>query len=244
MARDSSHRHRGQVNGSWAARNLARLGETALGALVAMSFIAPAPADAAGHGSAPDPSPQPAPSVTSPTPAPDPVPQASERAIPMTTSPVSTPPVYEPSSSSSTGTGTANVGASSGTTSTPVGSSSGSGTTTVQTTSAPPTTVHAKTNGAPSAHTGSPSPRHAADPGAPPRRVADTHRAAPRIAPFPFTLSLPRSLLELPRAAFRAGVQDHDSGVLLLFSSLAMAVLAVASFGLLRRLKRLDESVR
>jgi hypothetical protein len=47
-------------------------------------------------------------------------------------------------------------------------------------------------------------------------------------------------LLGLPRAAFHAGAQTRRDGVLLLLSSLAMCVLAVSSFALMRRLKRLE----
>jgi hypothetical protein len=47
-------------------------------------------------------------------------------------------------------------------------------------------------------------------------------------------------LLGLPRAALRAGEQTHRDGTLLLLSSLAMGVLAVSSFALMWRLKRLE----
>jgi hypothetical protein len=60
---------------------------------------------------------------------------------------------------------------------------------------------------------------------------------------FPFT-SLPKTLFWLPRAAFRAEARTQGDGVLLLLSSLAMGGLAVASFALLRRLRRLEVSAR
>jgi hypothetical protein len=47
---------------------------------------------------------------------------------------------------------------------------------------------------------------------------------------------LPADLLRLPKA----DAVSHRDGVLLLLSSVAMAVLAVASFALLRRLRKLE----
>jgi len=101
------------------------------------------------------------------------------------------------------------------------------------------------TVGAPAANkvTSSPSPAQ------PVRRNSShvrAHRApAPRQArseatQLSFPLSLPRDLLLLPGSALHAGETGHRDGVLLLLSSLAMAVLAVASFTLLRRLRRLE----
>lgn len=60
---------------------------------------------------------------------------------------------------------------------------------------------------------------------------------------FPFA-SLPKALLGLPRAALHAEAAAHQSGVLLLLSSVAMGAFAAASFALLRRLRRLDGSAR
>ena len=77
---------------------------------------------------------------------------------------------------------------------------------------------------------------------APPRHQA----AAPPSESRPIALSLPagfllKDILRLPHAALHAGeVAGHKDGVLLLLSSLAMGVLAVSSFSLLRRLKRLE----
>ena len=62
----------------------------------------------------------------------------------------------------------------------------------------------------------------------------------------PIVLSLPgafllKDLLRLPHAALHAGEDaSHHDGVLLLLSAVAMGVLAVSSFSLLRRLKRLE----
>jgi hypothetical protein len=53
-----------------------------------------------------------------------------------------------------------------------------------------------------------------------------------------------KDLLRLPHAALHVGGAGHSDGVLLLFSSVAMGVLAVASFALMRRLKRLEGQVR
>jgi len=55
-----------------------------------------------------------------------------------------------------------------------------------------------------------------------------------------FPLALPRDLLLLPSDALRAGDPTRRNGVLLLLSAVAMAVVAAASFTLLRRLRRLD----
>jgi len=55
-----------------------------------------------------------------------------------------------------------------------------------------------------------------------------------------FALTLPRDLLVLPDRALVAGETAHRDGALLLLTSLAMAGLAVASFALLRRLRRLE----
>jgi len=57
-----------------------------------------------------------------------------------------------------------------------------------------------------------------------------------------FPLSLPRDLLLFPREALRAGPPVHRNGILLLLSSVAMGVVAVASFTLLRRLKGLESA--
>ena len=68
------------------------------------------------------------------------------------------------------------------------------------------------------------------------RHVPGARHASARVGPLSFPLALPRALLLFPRA----GAPVHRNGVLLLLSSVAMAVVAVASFTLLRRLRRLE----
>jgi hypothetical protein len=88
-----------------------------------------------------------------------------------------------------------------------------------------------------------PAPHHRAHP-------LPRHTVAPRPTANPISLSfllglLPADLLRLPRAALHAGgAVSHRDGVLLLLSSVAMGVLAVSSFGLMRRLKRLEGPAR
>ena len=73
------------------------------------------------------------------------------------------------------------------------------------------------------------------------------HAAARPTESHPIVLSLPvafllKDFLRLPHAALHAGeAAGHRDGGLLLLSSLAMGVLAVSSFSLLRTLKRLEE---
>ncbi|MBV8711605.1 MAG: hypothetical protein JOY56_07485, partial [Solirubrobacterales bacterium] len=75
-----------------------------------------------------------------------------------------------------------------------------------------------------------------------PRDVPATHARGPQRIALSFPLgSLTSELFRLPRAALHAGEADHRDGVLLLLSALAMGVVAVSSFTLLRRLKRLQE---
>jgi hypothetical protein len=68
------------------------------------------------------------------------------------------------------------------------------------------------------------------------RRVAVTHRAAPQRRWFAFALDVPSALFRLPQA----GAPSRGNGWLLLVSSVAMAVVAVASLSLLQRLRRLE----
>ncbi|MGO9904644.1 MAG: hypothetical protein ACLP4R_28520, partial [Solirubrobacteraceae bacterium] len=72
------------------------------------------------------------------------------------------------------------------------------------------------------------------------RHVPPTRTTSTRVGPLSFPLALPRDLLLLPRDALRVGVPGHRDGVLLLLSAAAMAVVAGASFTLLRRLRRLE----
>lgn len=219
-SRDAWQRRRGQTDaGSWAARIVARICGTMILALVASSWPTAAGATAATRGHASDPAPQKAPVVgSSSQPSPDPAPQAEVRSTVTHTSVPRTPTIRVP------------------VVVTPA--------TTVRT---PASTVRtpAATVSAPAANsvTSSPSPAQ------PVRRnsshvrvphVATPHHARPQATRLSFPLALPRDLLLLPAAALHDGTTGHRDGVLLLLSSLAMAVLAVASFTLLRRLRRLE----
>jgi hypothetical protein len=204
--------------GSWAARIVARICGTMILALVASSWPAAAGATAVTRGHASDPAPQKAPVVgSSSQPSPDPAPQAEVGSTVTHTSVPRTPTIRVPVVVAPA--------------------------TTVRT---PASTVRtAATVGAPAANnvTSSPSPAQ------PVRRnsshvrvphVAAPHHAQPQATRLSFPLALPRDLLLLPDRALHVGEAGHRDGVLLLLSSLAMAVLAVASFALLRRLRRLE----
>ncbi len=213
---DVTQRYGGQTDaGSWTARTLARIGGAAVVAVLALNCLGlPAAQAAAVHGHGGDPSPQAAPSSSASTPAPDPAPQAAPRSTPTRTS---TPSIPQTTSPVSTGHPTT-------VTSSPV--------VPVRTSSVPPASI-----GVPS-HAAS-APAHPASHHAvrhmPPARTTST-----RVGPLSFPLALPRDLLLLPRDALRAGVPGHQNGMLLLLSAAAMAVVAVASFTLLRRLRRLE----
>jgi hypothetical protein len=66
--------------------------------------------------------------------------------------------------------------------------------------------------------------------------VRAARKPASRVTGLSFPVALPRDLLP----SLHAGVPVHRNGVLLLLSAVAMAVVAVASFTLLRRLRRLE----
>jgi hypothetical protein len=218
-------RDRGQTDaGSWAAGMPVRCGVVMLVALL-VTWFAPGAASAATNRPTADPAPQKAPAVSPTTPAPDPVPQASVKAAaksqpvhsaPPTTS-ISRPVVTAPRIARSTAPAAAT-----------------------------PAAVNASTVGRTPARTAPATPHHPAKVVAAPR-----HHPAParRLETHPIALSLPftpllTDLLRFPHAVLHAGEAGHRDGVLLLLSSLAMGVLAVSSFGLLRRLRRLDRSVR
>ena len=215
-SRGTWQRRRGQTDaGSWAAQMVPRICGTVILVLVALSWPGAAGATAATRGHASDPSPQKAPtSGASSQPAPDPAPQAN------TTS---------PAPHRSTGTSPA-VGVPVVTTPTRTVV-----VTPTSTVSAPATKIVAS-----SPHRTQPARRTS------PAHVVRVHRAAtPRHAPsqatpLSFPLAIPRDLLLLPGTALGAGTTGHGNGVLLLLSSVAMAVVAVASFTLLRRLRRLE----
>jgi hypothetical protein len=101
---------------------------------------------------------------------------------------------------------------------------------------APPTAVVPTVSNA--VVTAPPAPRHRAH--APAR-----HPVVARPAAHPISLAfvlgiLPSDLFRVPQAA---GAVSHPDGVLLLLSSVAMGVLAAASFAMLRRLRRLAGAV-
>jgi hypothetical protein len=88
-----------------------------------------------------------------------------------------------------------------------------------------------------------PSPHRTKVSHAPTRHAVTTRPVAHPISLSFFLGALPNDLLRLPQAALDAGEANHGGGVLLLLSSLAMGVLAVSSFALMRRLKRLERQV-
>jgi hypothetical protein len=211
----SSQRDRGQLFAdSWAARFLARLGGAVLVAVIAWSLLGSATASAASHSRSADPSPQPAPTAVSSTPAPDPAPQVAVRAQPSH----STPPTTTRSVSTAVAPRVAQ-------------------------TTAPASTAPASSG--PTVSSSPAKPRPPASHHARPVSHAPPHHAAPRrTVVHPISLSfllglLPANLLHLPHAALHAGEASRSGGVLLLLSSVAMGVLAVASFVMMRRLKRL-----
>jgi len=213
---------------SWSARtNPAGLGGLVIVVLLVLGSILPSVASAASHGPAANPSPQPAPQVSGGgVAAPDPAPQAAVRRQPSH----STPPGTSRSVSAVVAPRV------------------------VHTTS-PASTAPASTGTAvsrPSTVSSSPVVPRPAAPHRPPKisHPVSRHRAAVhRPESHPIALSFPlafilKDLLRLPHAALHAGGAGHSDGVLLLLSSVAMGVLAVASFTLMRRLKRLEGQVR
>jgi hypothetical protein len=208
-----TQRYGGQTDaGSWTARILARIGGAVVLAALALSCVGLSAAQAASHRHAGDPSPQAAPGSSASTPAPDPAPQAATRSTPVS---ASRPSIRQTTSSRSTWHPSTAA-------SSPV---------------VPPRagSVPAASSGV-VAHAAS-GPTHPAS-----HHVARHVAARPtstRVAPLSFPLALPRDLLLLPRAALRAGDPGRGNGVLLLLSAVAMGVVAVASFTLLRRLRGL-----
>jgi hypothetical protein len=214
-SRGTWQRRRGQTDaGSWAAEIVARICGTVILVLVAFSWPGAAGATAATRGHASDPAPQKAPtSGASSQPAPDPAPQANTTSPAPHRSTVSSPPIRVPAVTTPARTVVV---------------------TPARTVSAPATKIVAW----------SPRLAESARP-TPPVHVrvhrVETPRHAPSQAtPLSFPLAIPRDLLLLPGKAFGEGTTGHRDGVLLLLSAMAMAVLAVASFTLLRRLRRLE----
>lgn len=215
-------RYRGHTEeGSWAAHVSARFGATVVLALLLSSCVAVAVAGAASRGRAGDPAPQKAPIAAPPAqPSPDPAPQAKVRSAVSHTSIPKTPVLRVPTVTS------------------PVTTRSApatqprlvhSGTSTLANAGSP-TGSRARTQlGHPVSH------RHAAARPPKARPAPATRRTPSRI-----TLAFPKDLLQLPRAALHAGSDSRGGGALLVLSSLAMGVLAIASVALLRRLRRLE----
>jgi hypothetical protein len=208
-------RRRGQTDaGSWAARITARICGTMFLVLVASSWAAAAGATAATGRHASDPAPQKAPtSGGSSQPSPDPAPGAASTSPEHHQSTVTRPAIQVPIVTTPARTVVV----------TPANTVSAPATKTVN--SSPPPTQTARRS--------------------PPSRVRAARAEPPRHArsqatQLSFPLTLPRDLLLLPDKALGGGETGHRDGVLLLLSSIAMAVLAVASFALLRRLRRLD----
>lgn len=237
-------RYRGHMDrGSWAARTLARLGES-----LALALLLSCWAGAAG-ASAADPAPQKAPtSSPSAQPSPDPTPQAE---VKTSTSHTSTSNASTPHTSTSQTSTSHTSTAAAPTIGRPVlvSSSPAPADTTAPATTprsvhvassrlatSPVTTVAHSTGGRarrPARHTAS----HRA---APARRPPPVHHTRPESTALAFPLTLPSALLALPRAALHAGTGSQPSGVLLLLSSVAMGALTLASLALLRRLRRLE----
>jgi hypothetical protein len=210
-----AQRRRGQTDaGSWAARIIGRICGAMILVIVVSGWLAAAGATAAARGQASDPAPQKAPSSgTSGQPAPDPAPQAATSPAPHQST-VTSPAVRKR---------------------------------VVITPAATVVVTPARTVSAPATHNtaaSSPPPTRTAQHNSPARvhtpRVATPHHARSQATRLSFPLALPRDLLLLPGAALHEGTAGHRDGVLLLLTSLAMAALAVASFTLLRRLRRLE----
>ena len=215
--------------GSWAARTLARFGGMLVFTLLLLSGLAPGAASARTHRSSADPSPQVAPPVPSPiTPAPDLTPRAaaklrasysalaSSQPAPSPVVPRSVPTVVSPRVVHTTA---------------PSQSSSRTARVTTVPRHRVSTTGATPHRPARVSHT-SPRPRFV-----PPAHATEAQRIS---LSFPLS-SLTSELFRLPRAALHAGDAGHRDGLLLLLGSLAMGVVAVSSFALLRRLKRLEE---
>lgn len=213
---DVTQRYGGQTDaGSWTARTLARIGGAAVVAVLALNCLGlPAAQAGAVRGHAGDPSPQAAPGSSASTPAPDPAPQAAPRSTPARTSTPTTRQTTPPVSTEHPTT----------VTSSPVVPARTSSVTPA------PSSVPSRGTSSPAHSVSHHAVRHV-----PPARTTST-----RVGPLSFPLALPRDLLLLPGAALRDGVPGHRDGVLLLLSAVAMAVVAVASFTLLRRLRGME----
>jgi hypothetical protein len=220
--RGACQRRRGQTDaGSWAAFIVARICGAVIFVLIALSSTATPGATAATRGHASDPAPQKAPtSSSSSQPAPDPAPQANSTSPAPHRSTITSPAIRQPVVTTPTRTVVVAP---------------------ARTVSAPATRTVASS---PRTVASSRPPTHPARVTAPARvpahRAASPRHTRSQATPLSFPLALPRDLLLLPGAALREGTTGHRNGVLLLLSSVAMAVVAVASFALFRRLRRLE----
>ena len=198
--------------GSWAARITARISGTMI-LVVLLTWPAVAVAGAATRGQASDPAPQKAPtSGASSQPSPDPAPQASTTSPVTHRSTVTTPAIRVPVVTTPTRTAVV----------------------------APTSTVIAPAaNVATSSQPPAQPARHASTPHVSIRRAPAPHHMRSQTTQLSFPLALPRDLLLLPGKALHDTSGRRD-GLLLLMTSLAMAALAVASFALFRRLRRLE----
>jgi hypothetical protein len=215
--RGLGQRHRGQTDaGSWVADPLSRFRALVVLAVLLISALLPDAASAGSRRMAPDPSPQKAPrSASAAAPTPDPPPQTALRSqsphvTPSSPTLVAVTPRVNPRSERVTPPAQHSV-----TTSDAAG-------------------VQAST----ARHTGS----RRQHPRAAPRGRTHARHAAPSRSTR-VSLSLPlafltRDLLRLAPGALRSGAASPSDGGLLLLSALAMAILAVASFVLLRRTKQ------
>lgn len=179
--------------------------------MLLIGAAAPATATAGSRRAAPDPSPQRAPASAA-IPSPDPAPQAMVRSQqPHLVRPPSTPARAPVAVSAVT-----RPAQSTAATSDALGS--------------PPVTRPRAGSARKRAH---PAARH----------DARTHRSPARTGrvslSFPLSF-LSKDVMRLAFGTFGAGTANRPDGVLLLLSSLAMAALAVASFSLLRRLRRFE----
>jgi hypothetical protein len=213
--RGLGQRHRGQTDaGSWVADPLSRFRALGVLAVLLISALLPDAASAGSRRMAPDPSPQKAPRSES---AAAPTPDPPPQAALRSQSPHLTP------SSPTLVAVTPRVNPRS-----------------ERVTTSDAAGVQAST----ARHTGS----RRQHPRAAPRGRTHARHAAPSRSTR-VSLSLPlgfltRDLLRLAPGALRSGAASPSDGGLLLLSALAMAILAVASFVLLRRTKQLGRPAR
>lgn len=212
-------------------------------AVLALTSVIPTAASAASHRQSADPSPQKAPPSASSAPVPDPSPQAVVRSQPTHSTPPATlqshsaPPATSPSYSTPPVTSrSVPAVAAPRIVNTSAAARTSPEVARVSTVIRAPHKPQTRTPHHPTAKVSHAKPRH--------------HAAARRTVSQPVAISLPApfhltDILRLPHAAVHATEDvSHRGGVLLLLSSLAMGVLAVSSFSMLRRLRRLEGSAQ